>query len=235
MHTNITPTHEDSTANWGSLYRLGGLGALMMVIIIIVQFVVFMVAPPPLEGGAMDWFAFFQEDGLLGLIGFELLLVVSMIVSVPVILALYIALRPVNQAFSALYLALGLIGVMAFIASRPALEMLSLSNAYAAAGSEAQKAVFIAAGESLIAIFHGTSFHVSYLLGSVTGLIISLVMLRTNIFGKTTAYLRIASSVFDFGLYVPGIGMYISIFSVLFLLVWNLLIARRLFLLARAS
>jgi hypothetical protein len=161
--------------------------------------------------------------------------VVSVIVSVPVILALYVTLRPVNQAFSALYLALGLLGVMAFIISRPALEMLSLSNAYAAAGSEAQKAVFLAAGEALIATFHGTSFHVSYLLGSVTGLIISLVMLRTNIFSKTTAYLRIASSVFDFGLYVPGIGMYISIFSVLFLLAWNLMIARRLFQLARAS
>jgi hypothetical protein len=40
---------------------------------------------------------------------------------------------------------------------------------------------------------------------------------------------RIASSVCDFGLYVPGIGMYISIFSVLFLVIWNILIARRLF------
>jgi hypothetical protein len=57
-------------------------------------------------------------------------------------------------------------------------------------------------------------------------------MLKTNVFSKTTAYLRIASSLFDFGLYIPTIGLFISLFSVFFLLAWDILIAIRLFQLA---
>ena len=93
--------------------------------------------------------------------------------------------------------------------------------------------MILAAGEATLAAFHGTAFHVSYVLGSLSGLIISLVMLKSNLFSKATAYVRIASSIFDVGLYIPTIGIFISIFSVRFLFIWNIMIARRLFQLAR--
>jgi hypothetical protein len=70
---------------------------------------------------------------------------------------------------------------------------------------------------------------VSYILGSITGLLIAAVMLRSSVFSRTTAYLRIGSSVFDFGIFIPGIGLFISLLSVVFLLMFNILIARRLF------
>jgi hypothetical protein len=60
-------------------------------------------------------------------------------------------------------------------------------------------------------------------------------MLKSRIFSRATAYVRIGSSVFDFGLYVPVIGIYLSIFSVLFLFAWNIMVARRLFQLARTE
>jgi hypothetical protein len=95
--------------------------------------------------------------------------------------------------------------------------------------------LFLAAGEGLVATFHGTAFEVSYLLGSVAGLLIAVVMLRSRTFSKTTAYLRLASSVLDFGLFVPGIGLVISLGSVVCLLLFNLLVARRLWQLGRAA
>ncbi len=220
---------------WKPLYKLGGVSALMMVTIIIIQIIVFIVAPQPLEGTVVDWFNLFQNNKLVGLIDFELLMIVYVFLSIPITLSLYILLRQVDRSFTAVYLVLSLIGVMCFIAARPAFEMLSLSNGYAAATTDAEKAMFLSAGQSLIATFHGTAFHVSYMLGSITGLVISLAMLRTNIFSKATAYLRIASSVFDFGLYIPTIGIFISIFSVVFLFIWNIMIARRLFQLSRTS
>jgi hypothetical protein len=63
----------------------------------------------------------------------------------------------------------------------------------------------------------------------VTGILIAAVMLRSAVFGRSTAYLRIASSIFDFGIYIPGIGLILSLFSVVFLMIFNILIARRLF------
>ena len=45
--------------------------------------------------------------------------------------------------------------------------------------------------------------------------------------------LGMLAGIVGFGLYVPEIGIFIAIFSVLFLSVWDVLIARRLFALGR--
>ncbi|RPI93380.1 MAG: DUF4386 family protein [Chloroflexi bacterium] len=229
--TNI----EATDPRWRVLYQFGGAAALSMVAIIVIQLIVFITVPPPLEGTAIDWFRLFQGNRLIGLIDFELLMIVYTILAIPLTLALYFALRQTNQAFAAFFVLLSLTGVMCFIAARPAFEMLYLSNQFAAATTEAQKAAFLAAGEAKLATFHGTAFQISYLLGSINGVIVSFVMLQSKIFSRATAYVRLGSSVFDFGLYVPVIGTFLSIFSVLFLFAWNIMVARRLFQLARSS
>jgi len=226
---------ESTDSNWNSLYKIGSAAAWVMVVITLAQFVVFVVAPPPLEGSATDWFALFQESALSGLLGFESLLVIYALLSVLVSVALFAALRPYGQSLTTIFLVLSIIGGIAFVVARPALEMLSLSNQYSAATTDAQRAAFLAAGEAMVAHFHGTAFQISYILGSIAGFLIAAVMLRSGIFSKTTAYLRIGSSVFDFGIFIPGVGLYISLLSVVFLLVFNILVARRLFQLSRAA
>ena len=230
----MNPIALSGDTRWKGLYITGGIAALVMVAIPLAQFASFTVAPPPLEGNAGDWFAFFQRSAFLGLLGFEFLLVIYALLSVLVSVALFVALRAASQSLTALFLALSLIGSMAFVMARPALEMFSLSNQYSAATTDAQRAAILAAGEAMLAIFHGTAFQVSYVLGSMTGLLIAAAMLRSDVFSRTTAYLRIGSSIFDFGIYIPVIGLYISLLSVVFLLVFNLLVARRLLQLGRA-
>lgn len=224
---------EHQTEDWKPLYKFGGLAAYVMAGITIAQFIAFMISPPPYESSALEWFTFFESSQLAGLVGFELLMVAYVLVSIPTTLALFMLLRRASPSYTAVYLALSLVGVICFVQARPVFEMLALSGKFAATATEAQRAVYLLAGETLLADFHGTSFHVSYVLGSLSGLLISPAMLKTDIFSKTTTYLRIASSVFDFGLYVPVVGLFISLFSVLFLLAWNILVARRLLQLAR--
>jgi hypothetical protein len=213
---------------WKSLYKVGGAATLIMIAITLTQVVVFAFSPPPYKGTAVDWFTRFQNNALLGLLDFEVLLVVYVGLSTLVSLALFVALRRTSPTLTAIFLVLSLIGSAAFIFARPAFEMLSLSNQYAAATTDAQRAAFLAAGEAMLAVFRGTAYLASYLLGSITGLIIAAVMLRTSIFGRGIPYLRIASSVFDFGIFVPTVGLFISLFSVVCLLLFNILIARRL-------
>ena len=222
-------------SGWAGLYKLAGVSALLQVAIVINQLVIFMSAPPPLEGTALEWFKLFQENPIIGLIDFEFPMVIYVILCIPIALALYTILRPVNPSWTAVYLTLTLLGVMCFIAARPAFEMLYLSQAYAAAQNDAQRAMLLAAGEAKVAAFHGTAFYINYILGSLTGLIISLVMLQSTLFSKKISYVRIASSVCDFGLFLPVVGMFISILSVLFLAIWNIMIARRLFQLGQTS
>src|SRR5512140_466372 len=117
----INPANAKSTdSNWNSLYKIGSAAALIMVAITLAQFVVFVVAPPPLEGSATDWFALFQKSAFFGLLGFESLLVIYALLSVLVSVALFAALRPASQSLTALFLILSVIGAMSFVVARPA-------------------------------------------------------------------------------------------------------------------
>jgi hypothetical protein len=233
----MNPTAESQTRDpaWGGLYRTGGVTALVLVAIPLVQLVVFAVAPPPLEGRAVEWFALFQQNAILGLLGFELLLVIYALLSVLLSLALFVALRPAARSLSALFLLSSLIGAVAFVLARPAFEMLYLSQQYTAAPNEAQQTVILAAGEAMVAAFHGTAFWVSYILGSITSFLVGAAILRAGVFGKVTAYLRILSGIFDFGIFIPGIGLFISVLSVLLLMAFHVLVGRRLLQLASRS
>ena len=219
-------------ADWRWLYRIGGLAAALLVVVTIFHSGAYFVVGPPED--VVGWFGLFEDNPLGGLLAFELLMVGYVVLSIPVVLALYVVLRPANPSLMAVYVGLSLIGIMAFVVARPAFEMLSLSDGFAAATTDAQRSAYLAAGEATLAVFHGTAFWVSYLLGSIGGLIVAAVMLRTTVFSKGTAYLRIASSMLDFGLFVPTVGLAISLGSVLCLTVFNVLVAWRLLHLGRA-
>jgi hypothetical protein len=114
--------------------------------------------------------------------------------------------------------------------------LLFLSEQYAAAPTEAQRAMILAAGQAKIALQFGTAQNVHYVLGAIALLIISVVQLRSDIFSKTTATMGIIANLLAFGLYVPNIGVYISILSVFpFLTIWLILCARTFFQLGRRN
>ena len=215
---------------WTGLYKLGGAAALLMVLLFMVKIVVYIVWPPPRTATA--YFNVFRSNKLLGLLDFDLLLVVDQALQVPICLALYIALRRVNESIMAVATALSLVSIAAFIAARPALEMLHLGGQYAAAATDAERAGLVGAGQAMLAIFNGTAFHTSYVLGSVAMVMVASVMLRGDVFSRAAAYVGIATGVIGFGLYVPGIGIVLAILSALGLQIWNILIARRFFQLA---
>ena len=221
-----TSVQEQADPTYKPLYRMGGIAAAIMVLLTLLHSGVFFVVGLPTT--ILEWFQLFNRSAVSGLLASELLLVFYVILNVPFALAVYAALRKTSPSLVAIYVALALLGTLAFIASRPAFEMLSLSHGYALATTDAQRAAFLAAGESTFATFEGTAFWVSYVLGSIGGLVLSAAILHGAIFSRVTAYLRIASSLLDFGLFVPAIGLLISLFSVFSLLAFHVLMARRL-------
>jgi len=223
-------THDSA---WKSLYRVGGVAALITAVLIPIHVILFVVWPPPLEGTASDWFMVFQDNWLLGLLSMDLLLFVDYVLLVPIVLALYGALREVSESFMAMGVALFFVAIAAYFASNTAFEMLSLSDQYTAAITESQRTELLAAGQAMLATYTGTAFHVNYLLGSLAGITISAVMLRSNTFGGVTAYVGILGNVVGLGLYVPTIGLFLSVISGPVLWIWYILIGRRLLQLGR--
>ena len=204
---------------------MSGVGTLLMCGLVVIQMVVFIVWPPPVS--VVDWFSLFQNNRLLGLLSLDLLLVADSVIMIPMYLAFFVALRRTNDSLITLATALGLISVTTFFASNPAFNMLTLSNQYASASSEAQRSILLAAGQTVLAMSNGTAFNVYYLLGSVAPIIICAVMLRSRLFGKATAIIGIVANAIALGLYVPTIGLYLSLFSVVGLEVWFFMVGLR--------
>lgn len=224
-------------SRWNSLYQVAGTAALITVLFIPIQIAVFLLWPPPgydpTPGTVIGWFTLFHNHRLLALVDLDLLLIADEVLAVPILLALYVALRRAGESVMALATALGFVAIAAFFASNTTFSMLSLSSQYAAASTDAQRSLYLAAGQAMMALYSGTAFQVSYILGSVTTVMTAAVMLWSRTFGKATAYMGIAASVIGLGLYVPKVGLYLSVGSVPFWAIWNILIARRLFQLGR--
>jgi hypothetical protein len=219
---------EAADGHWNWLYKIAGVAALISVVIILLEVIRNIASPPP--STVVGWFTLFQSNKFLGLLAFELLIIISNALAIPMYLAFYIALRRVSQSFMIIALALGLIGIAAVFAARPAFEMLYLSDQYATATTDVQRSMFLAAGEMVLVTFNGTASQVSYVFAAIALTTISVVMLRSGIFSKITGYVGIITNVLALGFYLPEIGIIFGLISVLpFLIIWNILIARRFF------
>ena len=221
-------------SSWRSLLRVGGAAALTVIAFMVIQIFIFITWPPP--STAIDWFSLFQNNALVGLLDMDLLLIADYVLLALMNLALWAALQRENQAFMTTALILQVIGTATYFASTVAFEMLSLSHHYAVASTEAERSMILAAGEVMVVTWQGTAFNVSYILGAFSMLIVSIVMLRSNKFGKLAAYAGILGGAA--GLVPPTvgpIGMLFSLASLLPMTLWLILIARGLFQLGRAN
>ena len=225
---NVEPSvTADSTWNW--LYKVGGIAALIIVVLIPIQSLIFIAYPPP--STVLDFFTLFHNNKILGLLDLDLLLTVNNVLLILIYLAIYTALRRANESFMTIALTVGLVGIVLYLVSREAtFSMLSLSEQYAAATTEAQRSMFLAAGQTMLTIYNGTAFDLSYVLGGVVILIISVVMLHSNIFSKATANVGILMGIL---MLIPPtvgpIGLILSLISLVPTFIWLILIARRLF------
>jgi hypothetical protein len=226
-----TSTADRANSTWKSLYRVGGGAALVSVACIVAAIAVFLAWPPPTT--TENWFALFQRNAFLGLLDLDLLLVMSYVVMIPLYLALYVALRRVSQSFMAIALAFNLVGAALILGVNPGVAMLTLSDRYAAATTDAQRAVLLSAGQGLVANWSGTAFVVGYLLSGGAVLLTAAVMLRSGIFSKFIASLGLVMGVL---MLVPAsagtVGLILSLVSLAPTVIWLVLVARRLFSLA---
>ncbi|MDA8203722.1 MAG: hypothetical protein M0Z49_13370 [Chloroflexi bacterium] len=229
----------DTTASersWRGLYLAAGAAALLSALAVPFQMALFIAWPPPAHGTAADWFAMFQANPVHGLLSLDLVMMAEQVLVIPVALALYRLLHRANESTMALALAAWLVGAGLFVASNTAFQMLTLSNGYAAAGTDAARAPFLAAGEVMLATYWGmgTPFVFGYVLSATAGVLVGLVMLQTRLFGRAAAWAALAGNVVGLGIFLPGIGTGVSLASVLVLWVWYVLIGVRLVRLGRS-
>ncbi|MGD8996492.1 MAG: DUF4386 family protein [Anaerolineae bacterium] len=193
----------DSTdSTWRGLYRVGGAAALICAVMYVITLGVYVpanLASPPPET-VLEWFMVFEESPITGLFFLGLADIVIMILWGPMTIALYMVLRRSNRIWSLIATPTVFVGMTVYLATNTAFSMLSLSQEYAAAATGAEKSVYLAAGQAMLAVTRGTGLYTGMALAWLAGLILSVVMLRSKAFSRATAWLGILG----WGLLVGG-------------------------------
>ena len=216
-----------SEVRWHYLYRTAAIAALITVALFLFQIVAFFIWPPP--STVAGHFALLQSRPFVGLICLDFLIIVDEVLAIPLLFALYLSLRRVHESLMLIATALSAVSIVCFLIATPALNMLYLSQQYAAAAAAVEREGLLAAGQAVLSSWMGTPFQVDNVVGSIGMLLIGWVMLRSPIFGKVAGYVGIVAGVVGLGMYVPKVGVYISILSVVGMQVWYVIIALTLF------
>lgn len=194
--------HQPSTSHPAleprSLYRIAAVSALLELAVILVYFVVLAVLgdkPADLQAR----YVLLHSDPLSGLLRGELfnLLIVGLYLGL--LPGLYLALHRV--APTAMLYAAGfiLIALILGFATNPEFSLLHLSHQYALAATESDRTQILAAGEAILAadLWHSSGSYIAGLFLQGSGVLISLVMLRSKEFSKLTAWAGLMANALD--------------------------------------
>ena len=214
MLTEKQIIHDDN--GWNQLYKIGVWGAYLSLAIIPLSVVAFFIWPP-FPDNIVEIIAGSKFAGLMSL---DFLYLVGNFFAIPIYLVLFVTLFKTNKSLSVLSLAFGFIGFISLTIARPTFELINLVGQYQAAVSLVQKEQILTSFHVLLAYSHGTSFSIHYIIGTLSLLLSAIIMLKSDIYSKSTAYVGIATCIFTFTYYVPVIGVYLSLLSVVGYTVW---------------
>lgn len=197
------------------LFKLTNFLIIIMILIIPLQIIIFSLYPPPntVEG----FFELYKSNLFLGLLSLDFLYLINNTIMIILYLSLFVALYKESPLTVLIAFILGMVGLVCYYGSNPSFEMLTLSKKFFEANIN-EKIIYIAAGETLLAGYSGTSFNVYYVLNTICLLMFSYTLIKSPIFKKTVGYWALASGFF---MIIPSsAGMIGLIFSLLSLIPW---------------
>jgi len=229
-------TLENPDPRWKSLYTIAGIAAVVSILVILLGFATYFIWPySPGQDSAEAILRLLRDDPLGGLISLDLFLFIGNLFSLTLFLALYVSLRQVDEALALLALAVGLLGLVLLIPARPILELVHLSQAYFNAGTEAEQARIVGSAATLLTLFDGLGWYLNTLLGGVSLLTSSMLMLRSKGYSKATAYVGLATNLVLCGFVIPPISILMLFLCLPGYITWYFLLARRVFQLGREA
>jgi hypothetical protein len=233
--------------DWTALYRAGGIAALAAAILFrrnIGAEVSLFTRAEAIPQTVAGWFTLLQESPFVGLAFLAIFDVANYILVGLMFLALAAALWPGHKAVTVMALASGLMGIAVSFSANISLSMLSLSQQYAAATTEVQRAGLQAAGQAVLAfhnpsaLYQGTGAYLSWLFVAVAGVLFSVAMLQGQVFDRATVLVGLLASACDLAYcltlaFAPGLRVFLVATAGAFWMIWHLMVGLRLLRLTR--
>lgn len=187
--SNPSTSKSNIKAPHRGFYILGALATVGMVVVAVLDIAVTFVpgSASPSAGAVLDWFTLFNANAFYGLRGLGLLNIITVSCGLVIFFALYLAHRGGRAENTAtIALLVMTLASAVYLSNNRALPMLSLSQQYQAASSQAERDILTAAGAGMLA--QGEDFTPGTFLGftltETAGVIMSLALLRGKIFGR---------------------------------------------------
>jgi hypothetical protein len=232
----------ETVSNWRGLFRAGGVAALLAALLFrrnIGAEVSLFTGVAAIPQSAAGWFTLLQSNPLVGLAFLAFFDLANYLLVGLMVLALSAALWSSHRNLTAIALSSGMVGIAVSLATNIALTMLSLSQQYAAATSDAQRSALLAAGQAVLALhdplatYPSTGVFMGVLLIAIAGLLYSVAMLQGHLFGRATALVGIVAGACDLTYcltvaFAPFLRAPLLAAGGLCWMIWQLLVARRL-------
>lgn len=217
------------------IFRIGGTVCLIFTAYSLITLLIMTILGGPPET-IEQCFAMLQEKRLQGLLRLDILTVFIFPLYYLLFFSLFIALKKTNYGLVTIAIILIFAGVTLFLSMPSVFSYVNLSDKFASATSEIKKNQLLAAGEFILAsdIWHGTGAIIGGILLQTGALLISIVMLKTNIFSRFTALTGIILYGLDLlhiilGLIIPTVGYILMFIAGPLYLIWFPLVGLRFF------
>ncbi|MBN2502259.1 MAG: DUF4386 family protein [Anaerolineales bacterium] len=223
---------ESAAPHWKALYRAGGVAALVQLgCVLITLIVATTLGVEPTTPS--EYFTGLGQDRLVTLLRLDFPSLIHVALFAVTSCAVFAALQENKRMYAGLGVGLVFTGVVLVLAKHSAFSMIHLADQYAAATTEAQRTLLLAAGEAVIASdwWHSTGGFFAGLFLQGGTVLISCIMLRSEHFSKATAWTGILANGLDWihvliQLVSPGLAAIVLAIGGLFYVAWYPLLAR---------
>ncbi len=222
------------------IFRLGGISCMILIAYSLATMGIMVFIGPPPET-ITECFSMLEHNKIYGLLRLDVLTVFTMPLYYLLFYSIYKALKnPDTSEVLTITTILIFAGLTLFLATPSVFSYLELSDKYASATTDIRRNQLLAAGEAILAsdMWHGTGAKIGGLLMQTGALVISVIMLKTRVFNKLTAYTGITTHGLDLahilvGFFLPAAGNILMAVAGPLYLIWFPLVGVRLLKISR--
>lgn len=209
-----------------SIFKYGSIAAILSAVSILFAIIAYFIWPYKGNTSSIeDILTVLQTDRIGGLIALDVSMLIIGPVTMLMFVALYIALRRVNEPVALVALIMNMMAIVLVIVCRPLVELTMLSDQFALATDSVEKSRILAAGELLRLQLDGTAWATQTAFLMIAGLINNTLMLRTIYFKKRTAWTGIVISAIGLPFFLPEIGLIFLFLNTVGSIPWLIFVA----------
>lgn len=209
-----------------SIFKYGSIAAILSAVSILFAIIAYFIWPYKGNTSSIeDILTVLQTDRIGGLIALDVSMLIIGPVTMLMFVALYIALRRVNEPVALVALIMNMMAIVLVIVCRPLVELAMLSDQFALATDSVEKSRILAAGELLRLQLDGAAWATQTAFFMIAGLINNTLMLRTIYFKKRTAWTGIVISAIGLPFFLPEIGLIFLFLNTVGSIPWLIFVA----------